>query len=86
MKLSDLITERLTVLGVEKPSSRLVDEVEKLISSRIRAAVGKVTPRIAARAFAATLAPVMTVEKGVLGDALALPQASSEDGLQPPLA
>ena len=57
MKLSELIAERLLLVGVERPAARLVEEIEKLIVGRVRAAVfGVVTPRLVARAFAATLA------------------------------
>jgi hypothetical protein len=66
VKIADLINQKLAALGVEKPSPRLVEEVEKLIAERIRAAVEKaVTPRLTARAFASTLAP----QKGASGDA-----------------
>ena len=64
MKLSELITERLLLVGVERPAARLVEEIEKLIIGRVRSAVfGVVTPRLVARAFAATLTP----ETGVSG-------------------
>lgn len=58
MKLSELITERLLLVGVERPAARLVEEIENLIIRRVRSAVfGVVTPRLVARAFAATLTP-----------------------------
>jgi len=58
MKLSELIAERLLLVGVERPSARLVEEIENLIVRRVRSVVfGVVTPRLVARAFAATLAP-----------------------------
>ncbi len=66
MKVADLIAQKLIAVGVERPSARLVDEIEKLIAARVCSMVDKaVTPRLAARAFAATLAP----QKGVSGDA-----------------
>ena len=47
MKLSELITERLLLVGVERPAARLVEEIEKLIVGRVRSAVfGMVTPRL----------------------------------------
>jgi len=58
MKLSEPITERLLLVGVERPAARLVEEIENLIVGRVRSVVfGVVTPRLVARAFAATLAP-----------------------------
>jgi hypothetical protein len=70
MKLADIVSEKLLDLGVEKPSVRLVDEVERLVVNKVRKVVGSmVTPRLAARAFAATLGPV----KGGSGDAPAGP-------------
>ena len=56
MKLTFLLTEKLIAMGVEKPTARLVEEVEKLVGDKIAAVVEKaITPRLAARAFAATL-------------------------------
>lgn len=65
MKVTDLIVKKLVTVGVERPSARLVDEIEKLITSRVESLVASiVTPRLAARAFAATLAA-----QGFSGDA-----------------
>ena len=65
MKVADLIAQKLIAVGVERPSARLVDEIEKLIAPRVQSVVENiVTPRLVARAFASTLAP----QKGVLGD------------------
>ena len=64
MKLTDTITKRLVELGVEKPSIRLLDEVERLLSPKVRSLIyATLTRRFVARAFTATLAG-----KGVLGE------------------
>ena len=66
MKLADSISEKLISLGVEKPSVRLVEQVEGLVSNKVQRLIDlTVTPRLAAKAFAATLTP----QKGVSGDA-----------------
>jgi len=58
MKVADLIASKLIAVGVERPALRLIDEIEKLITPRVQSLVEKaVTPRLAARAFAATLTP-----------------------------
>ena len=68
MKLTFLLTEKLIAMGVEKPTARLVEEVEKMVGDKIAAVVEKaVTPRLAARAFAATLNGANGPKKGFLG-------------------
>ena len=64
MNTALLITKRLVSLGVEKPSPALVGELEKELTPKVEAlVVSTLTPRLAARAFAATL----TAGKGFLG-------------------
>jgi len=64
MKLSEIITQRLAGLGVERPSCRLTDELERLLVPKVvRLINGTMTRRLVARAFAATLAG-----KGGLGE------------------
>ena len=65
VKLTDTITQRLAALGVEKPSTRLTDELERLLVPKVgRLIDATLTRRLVARAFAATL-----TTQGVLGDA-----------------
>ena len=64
MKLSEIITQRLAVLGVERPSLRLTDELERVLVPKVcRHVNATMTRRLVARAFAATLAG-----KGGLGE------------------
>ena len=64
MKLTDTISQRLVELGVEKPSLRLVDEVERMVANKVRSLIyATLTRRFVARAFTATL-----TGKGALGD------------------
>ena len=64
VKLTDTITQRLAALGVEKPSTRLTDELERLLVPKVgRLIDATITRRFVARAFAATL-----TEKGGLGE------------------
>lgn len=64
VKLTDTITQRLAALGVEKPSTPLTDELERLLVPKVgRLINATLTRRLVARAFAATL-----TEKGGLGE------------------
>jgi hypothetical protein len=68
VKLNECIAQNLIALGVEKPTARLTEEVERLISAKVENVVEKaVTPRIASRAFAATLTAPVGAQKGVSG-------------------
>ena len=69
MKIADIVAQKLVALGVEKPSMRLVEEVEKLVLPKVLEVVeSKVSPRLAAKAFAATLG-MRQVNEGASGDA-----------------
>ena len=69
MKIADFISEKLISLGVEKPSVRLVEQIEGLVSNKVRRLIDStVTPKLAARAFAATMAPQEGASKGFVGD------------------
>jgi len=68
MKVNEVIAQTLTALGVERPTARLVEEVEKLVAAKIETVVEKaVRPRLAAKAFAATLTKANGPQKGVSG-------------------
>ena len=67
MKIELLIAKRLADFGLHKPGPGLVRELEKEIMPKVESlVVSTVTPRLAARAFAATLAAHAAAGKGVL--------------------
>ena len=67
MKISDIITQKLVEVGIERPSPRLVEEAEKLVHEKITNVIGAtLKPKVVAKAFLATLIRANN-EKGGMG-------------------
>ena len=68
MKISDLVSQQLIVMGVERPSLRLIEEAERLVIKRVTKVIHvTLKPKVVAKAFAATLIQSQS-EKGLIGE------------------
>ena len=66
MKISDLVSQKLNQMGIDRPSLPLVAEAEKIVLERVVKVINTtLKPKLVARAFAATLLGSSNKEKGI---------------------